>query len=1140
MTHRRRYPAGLALILLFVATAMCGRADLGTARVPVPPVVEAARPIPAPAVTAPPASIASEPVSGALSAVPAVSSDSAVPPCASQAITTGSLPHDVGSEPAVASEADGLAAVTPYVENLHDIINNYINTARAGLGVLTAKPAETPVQPSEAPAPGPMEVPSDAEASAPGMVAAATVPISGAVRADPGAPPPPVPQRFKAWKSPAVARAYFASRVPAIDPEVFRRSASSTGRILLPPHHPRLPLTSPSTPKIPPASDPAVVPFSTAKKPAPAAPPTPGEIAVALQSQPGLAALPPSPFPDDRSGDGEEDGEERKLNISGTKTFEMKKADVKGDLSHFSTENYDSIPGFHLDQSMHLEIDGNVSRNAKVSAVLDDKEDEDRRFTINLDGPTWDLTMGDFPLGLADTEFQLFRKEVRGIMAQGKVTDRVQAMFLYSQSKGRSRREQFRGAGQQQEFRLAAQPVVQNSEKVTIDGRILTRGTDYLVDYEDGVVKFLAHILPIEVTSWIVIEYEVNDEKMAFKRNLYGTRLQAQLAEGRRIGLTWLRELDADTPKAGVGSSSVVPMQHDLVGLDADWRLSGTLSLSGETALSLYDPNRLSDTASSDRVIDDLASRFQLKAKNETLSGELGFRRVGKEFRMVGREGGVAELGERGLANDLLKGTGRVTWKARPDLQLFAGLESSKTNLSNDPAVSRIEFRDLNGGAAFTFRERSRLEARYGVQSDEERLAGPVTDMDKKVGTVVWDHELGPVFTQSKLEHTTYDDSLHDASGSRVLNLSTSIGSDRDRKLTWTAGAARVTVDDDIDRTQLRSDTRNYTLDLNYEPTRVLNARGILEWRTEDDLLVNTRQDGQIADSRIRYQPNRDWTSQFKYKVENTSKVIRDASLDPTRYVKPTSLPQTEDEKDDVLTRFENPVQKTTSNFTTSWHAGDKVETTFDWKRRDLKDRATRTLVSLNDRTSYEVRYTPIRQLKLTGEYEDGESMALSPQTKLFDTVRRFQIRNEFFEGYIIDTLWEDRDENDVWTDENDRRTIGKAVDFQRVFSPMATLEAGVQRNVIRSRQPSKEWETRAAFVLTPSARNQRYRLFLTNKEIDSAVPGTHREGGLSFSQFIGSDSLVEGEIKRVESTAGLLGAGYEGTVANAKMVITF
>ena len=108
---------------------------------------------------------------------------------------------------------------------------------------------------------------------------------------------------------------------------------------------------------------------------------------------------------------------EKKLDISGTKTFEMKKANVKGDIGHFSTENYESIPGFRLDQSLHLEIDGNITHSARVNAVLDDKEDEDRRFTINVDGPLWNLTMGDFPVAIPDTEFTLFKKEVRGIMA---------------------------------------------------------------------------------------------------------------------------------------------------------------------------------------------------------------------------------------------------------------------------------------------------------------------------------------------------------------------------------------------------------------------------------------------------------------------------------------------------------------------------------------------------------------------------------------------------------------------------------------------------------------------------------------------------------------------------------------------------
>lgn len=1141
------------LLPLFLLAAAAASADLGPAGIPagvapvpsvvapaIPPAVSPvgtapARPAPVFSNTVSPVAVVVSPPTS--SAAPGVAVTANPPGDVAAASTeTAGLGSPVASVTAPIVEHSGGGGINVY-QQLYTIYTYMSDTVSGGVSRMAEAAAVIPT--GEFPStPDRQEVSETMPPAEPPAATAATeaalVPV-GAAAVDRVAPVETF--GFKAWKSPETAKAYFAARLPGLDPTTFR-PASSTGRVRLPPHHPRLPLSSPSTPKIPAASDPALIPFSTKPKPAPAKPPTPGEIAVALQSQPGLAALPPSPFPDPVSD--EEDAEERRLNISGTKTFEMKKADVKGDLGHFSTENYDSIPGFHLDQSMHLEIDGNITKSAKVSAVLDDKEDEDRRFTVNLDGPVWDLTMGDFPLGLADTEFQLFRKEVRGLMAQGDVTENLQAMFLYSQSKGRARREQFRGAGQQQEFRLAVQPVVQNSEKVTIDGRLMTRGSDYLVDYEDGVIKFLPHVLPIEVTSWIVIEYEVNDSKMAFKRNLYGTRLLSKHGEGRRLGLSWLRELDSDTPKSETGSSTVQPMQHDLIGFDGDWRLTDTLSLSGETALSLYDPNRLSDTASSDRTITDHAMRLQLRAKTQTLTGDLGFRRVGKDFRMVGREGGVTELGERGLANDILKGSGRVTWQARPKLQLFAGLESSKTNLSNDPAVSRIEFRDMNGGAAYSYRDRSRVEARYGLQIDEESLRGPVTDRDKGVGAVVWDHEFGPVFAQSKIEHTTYDDGVNVASGSRILNVSTSIGSDRDKKLTWTAGASRMTLDDDIDLNEERSDTRNYTLDLNYEPSRALNARGILEWRTEDDLLVNSRQTGQIADSRIRYQPSRDWTNQFKYKVENTSKVIRDASLDPRRYVVPTSLPLSEDEKDQVLTRFENPVQKSTSNFTTSWRAGDKVETTFDWKRRDLKDRATRLLVSLNDRKSYEVRYTPLRKLKLTGEYEDGEMRASASGSKLLDTVRRFQVRNEFFEGYIIDMLWEDLDENDVYADANDKRTTGKAIDFQRIFSPRATLEAGVQRNVIRSFQPSKEWETRAAFVLTPSARNQRYRLFVTNKRIDSAKPGTHREGGLSFSQFIGSDSMVEGEVKRVESTAGLLGNGYEGTVANAKMIISF
>ena len=69
---------------------------------------------------------------------------------------------------------------------------------------------------------------------------------------------------------------------------------------------------------------------------------------------------------------------------------------------------------------------------------------------------------------------------------------------------------------------------------------------------------------------------------------------------------------------------------------------------------------------------------------------------------------------------------------------------------------------------------------------------------------------------------------------------------------------------------------------------------------------------------------------------------------------------------------------------------------------------------------------------------------------------------------------------------------------------------------------------------------SHRCRFFLTHTKIESERPGSKFEGGLTFSQIIGMDTMLDGEIKKVKATASLSGNGYEALVANAKMVITF
>ncbi len=837
----------------------------------------------------------------------------------------------------------------------------------------------------------------------------------------------------------------------------------------------------------------------------------------------------------------DEEIKERNIRISGTKTFEMKKSEVSGDIGHFSTENYDSIPGFKLDQSLHLEIDGNITKNSTVHAVLDDKDDEDRRFTINIDGPVWKFVMGDFPLALEETEFSLFRKEVRGIMAQGSFHDRFKSIFLFSQSKGQARREQFRGAGQQQEFRMQASPIVQNSEKVTIDGRLITRGTDYFIDYEDGVIKFLPHMLPIEITRWIVVEYEVSDKTMAFSRNLFGTRQIYSYDDNRRAAVTWLREIDSSTPKSEANASgTATPMQHDVFSADTVWKITPALSLTGETAVSRVDPNRNSDKTAADRPIVGYASRFGVIGKTEKADGELAYRRIDNKFKVVGREGGVLELGERGLVNDIMSGRARLGYKFNSVWSAFVTGEKSETNLESDPVMQAVDFNDQTAGFVWTSGSTNRIEIRGGRQHDRE--AGPAkrSDIFRDTSSAVWDRQYGKLKTQTKLNRTEYADSINIASDSEVVEMNFNLGAKADDTFSWNAGLSRVTVEDELVEDSLRSETRNYNLDLSYEPNRVFNARGVFQWRKEDDFLAKSRSSTEIADSQLRYEPNRDLRTQLKYKIENTSKVIRDPSLDPQKYILPPSLPNSEKNEEEIVGRFENPVQKTTANFITDYRVNRYLQAYFDWRRRDLQDQKTDIKVSSNDRKTYELRYTPMEKLMFTGEYEAGYNRNHEPKSELRDSIKSLQVRNEFYEGYIFDATYEEKDEDDIYLNDNDSFTRSKILGLQRTFSRWATMELALQHNIVDSRDARRELEKRLAFVITPSSRSQRYRLFANHKDITARQSGVHYEGGLNFSQFIGTDTIIDGEIKKVHSSAGISGNGYDALVMNAKMVITF
>lgn len=837
------------------------------------------------------------------------------------------------------------------------------------------------------------------------------------------------------------------------------------------------------------------------------------------------------------------------LNISGTKTFDLKRSDISGDMGHFISKYPDAHPGSKIDQSLHLEINGNITENATVHAVLDDTETEDRRFTVDINTPKWHLVLGDFQFKIDNAELSVFPKETRGILAHGRFTKNYEAMYLFAQSKGVSRREQFRGAGQQQEYRLQGSPVLQNSEKITIDGRPITRGIDYLIDYDDGLIKFLPKVLPIEIISWIVVEYELTKDAMPFKRNMYGTRQIYKKDEDRKLALTWLKEVDDTSGKNKTDSdtasstSQITPMSHDLLFGDFHWKLSEQFSLEGEIAKSKFEANK-KNLPGAPETKKAYAGRIELTGESSRMKADLSHKRSEAGFKAIGREKGIIEVGERGPMDDVRLTNMRLTFKLSNFWSIFAEGEKTETNLDENPAESSVDLELRNAGIIFEReKHKERFEIRKGKQIDRELSATKQGDLTKNTAAAVYDRTFGAVKTQAKYDLVEYVDAVNIASGSKVIQTFANASSRKAGNFSWTASVSEIRVDDGFVSEGPRSETNNWTLDVSYDPSRKFSARGEFQFRREDDFYNNSRNDSAIIDSNIKYEPTQDIKTQLKYKIENTSKITRDPSLDPVDYIVPDSLPTSEKEKTEIINRFENPVEKITASFMTDYRITDRISAYADLRRREINDKHTKLNISEIDRQTYELKFTPLKNIMVIAEYDKGYSINNDSKSRLDDTGKLLQINSELKNGYKLELSYEIYEEDDIYASQNDKTVKSKILDLQRALSPKLTVGMALQHDNISSATPSKEFEKRVFATYTPANFNKRYKLFANHTDIENVQKkedGSRYEYGLSFSQFIGADTMLDGEIKRVHSDKTALGDAYSATVINAKMVITF
>jgi hypothetical protein len=120
-------------------------------------------------------------------------------------------------------------------------------------------------------------------------------------------------------------------------------------------------------------------------------------------------------------------------------------------------------------------------------------------------------------------------------------------------------------------YRLRNINVVRGSERITMDGRVLTRDVDYFIDYEFGQVTFLRQE-QIRYDSRIRIDYEYLPFGGQFQSFLWGARGQYELSDKTSVGATFLSNNSQNPQEAP--SPTGAPKSTQILGTDAHTFLS--------------------------------------------------------------------------------------------------------------------------------------------------------------------------------------------------------------------------------------------------------------------------------------------------------------------------------------------------------------------------------------------------------------------------------------------------------------------------------------------------------------------------------------------------------------------------------------
>lgn len=248
------------------------------------------------------------------------------------------------------------------------------------------------------------------------------------------------------------------------------------------------------------------------------------------------------------------------VEITGQNTLTFQGHLVDGSQTSYENQRWDTST---LERQTSLHLSGPVWKEFAFQADLSSSGygTSYSRWIVGYAGSTTQVFFGDLNINLSGNEFASFSKSLKGYQFDQRLPNRGLLRAFYSSEKGITRNQTLSGNNTSGPYFLTYTPVIEGSEVVKVNERIMKFGSDYTLDYQSGILRFepvggAPEIIPD--TAVIAVSYQSYGAG-ASPSQLKGFRAEMPLLGERvLIGLTHA-EQTSDTP-----GSDTVGYQEDI------------------------------------------------------------------------------------------------------------------------------------------------------------------------------------------------------------------------------------------------------------------------------------------------------------------------------------------------------------------------------------------------------------------------------------------------------------------------------------------------------------------------------------------------------------------------------------------------